>query len=265
MNDDHKKKIAEALKRSWTPERREALRQKRLGAANPFFGKTHTEEVRKQFSEQASGERNPFHGKKHDEATRERLSEQKQHRAIRLYKYGITDEIYAERIAAGFKWCGRHKDFLPSGQFSPSAKSMCRDCQSANAKKWRADNLSEQQAKGRAAYANNREQRRQYAKQLRAGLAPEERKRRTRKNALRTKYGVTQQWYVEQLAKQNGVCAICGEHAPTGKYAEYMAIDHDHQSGKPRGILCGGCNTGIGWLDKAEWVPKAMRYLQQFI
>lgn len=264
MDEDHKRKIAEALKRSWTPERREALRQKRLGAANPFFGKSHTEETRALFRENASGESNPFHGKTHDGATREVMSKKKKNRAIRLYKYGITDEEYADKLASGLKWCYGHKAFLPSEQFSPDSKGVCRECQAANSRQWRTKNADRSRELMKAHYERNKDKLRELASAAYHALSAEVKIQRARKNSLTTKYGITEEWYVMQLAKQGGGCAICGKHSPMGKYGKYMAVDHDHSTGKPRGVLCHKCNTGIGWLDKSEWVPKALQYLQQY-
>jgi Recombination endonuclease VII len=182
----------------------------------------------------------------------------------KLRKYGVTDETYRAQRLAGNKWCSNCRQFLTADRFSAEARGVCSECQKISAKKWHLANKERARAAMKASYQANIEENRRVAKEKYHALSPTEKKARGRKWSLKRKYGITEQWYVDQLAKQGGVCAICGEHAPTGKYAEYMAIDHDHQSGKPRGILCGGCNTGIGWLDKSEWVPKAMQYLQQF-
>ena len=73
------------------------------------------------------------------------------------------------------------------------------------------------------------------------------------------RYNITVNDLDELWIKQNGVCAICGMALDPEKYR----IDHDHNSGKVRGILCHSCNTGIGLLqDSPETLHNAARYLE---
>ena len=58
---------------------------------------------------------------------------------------------------------------------------------------------------------------------------------------LRTKFGITPVWYLAQYRHQNGKCAICKELAGN----KTMAVDHDHETGNPRGLLCIRCNALI--------------------
>lgn len=77
-------------------------------------------------------------------------------------------------------------------------------------------------------------------------------------------YGITIHEYDELLMKQNGVCAICGKpetHIQYGKFRP-LSVDHDHATGKVRGLLCTGCNRGIGFLrDDPKLLNKAAEYL----
>lgn len=60
-------------------------------------------------------------------------------------------------------------------------------------------------------------------------------------------YGLTVDQYDEMYAAQKGKCLICKElKNPYGQYR--MHIDHDHETGKVRGLLCGNCNSAIGLL-----------------
>jgi hypothetical protein len=73
------------------------------------------------------------------------------------------------------------------------------------------------------------------------------------------RYDITIDELDELWSKQSGCCAICGEALDTEKYR----IDHDHTSGKVRGILCHSCNTGIGLLqDSPKILFNAMEYLK---
>jgi Recombination endonuclease VII len=64
---------------------------------------------------------------------------------------------------------------------------------------------------------------------------------------------------VEFLEKQGGLCAICGKPDET---VRRMSLDHCHDTGKLRGMLCNGCNVGIGMLgDDPDRVLAAYNYL----
>lgn len=64
------------------------------------------------------------------------------------------------------------------------------------------------------------------------------------------------------FAEQNGCCAICGDHQ--SNQARSMAVDHCHETGRVRGLLCMKCNTGIGKLgDSPELLRKAIAYLEK--
>lgn len=72
---------------------------------------------------------------------------------------------------------------------------------------------------------------------------------------LRT-YGITPEEYAARIASQDGRCAICRQ--PMVK----PHVDHDHATGVVRGILCGGCNAGIGnFADDPLRLEAAIRYL----
>jgi hypothetical protein len=62
---------------------------------------------------------------------------------------------------------------------------------------------------------------------------------------LKYKYGLTPEDYDAKLAEQGGVCAICGK-SPTKRR---LHIDHCHETGRIRGLLCTGCNTRLGWYE----------------
>lgn len=66
---------------------------------------------------------------------------------------------------------------------------------------------------------------------------------------LKNKYGITVEDYDKMLMRQNGKCAICATREPGGSGKHFM-VDHDHSTGKVRGLLCGRCNRGIGILDE---------------
>jgi len=80
---------------------------------------------------------------------------------------------------------------------------------------------------------------------------------------LRNKFGITLDVYNKILEGQNGVCAICKDECLTGRQ---LAVDHDHKTGKVRGLLCMECNIGLGkFKDSSELLSKAISYLQKTI
>lgn len=81
---------------------------------------------------------------------------------------------------------------------------------------------------------------------------------------LRKRYNVTLDWYREQLAKQNNVCAICKrpESAVIRGKVIAMPVDHCHKTGRARGLLCTKCNRGLGLFnDDRDVLQAAIKYL----
>lgn len=72
-------------------------------------------------------------------------------------------------------------------------------------------------------------------------------------------YGITQGDYDDLWIAQGGLCAICRERSP-----KTLHVDHCHKTGKVRGLLCNGCNFGIGHLrDSVIILENAIRYLNK--
>jgi hypothetical protein len=69
--------------------------------------------------------------------------------------------------------------------------------------------------------------------------------------------------YQELFKAQNGKCACCGQCEASFK--RQLHVDHDHETGKVRGLLCTQCNPGIGYFqDSVERLEKAVAYLKKF-
>lgn len=86
---------------------------------------------------------------------------------------------------------------------------------------------------------------------------------------LRRKYGITLAQYDALFAAQGGVCALCKKGETTkrrkkGEGRERLAVDHCHDTGRVRGLLCFKCNTAIGALgDTEEAAQKVVDYLNK--
>lgn len=71
----------------------------------------------------------------------------------------------------------------------------------------------------------------------------------------RHRYGIEREAYEAMLADQGGVCAICGRD-------EKLVIDHDHETGEIRGLLCHRCNFALGAVeDDTAILANAIAYL----
>lgn len=81
------------------------------------------------------------------------------------------------------------------------------------------------------------------------------------KNRLWFRFKLTKEWYDEKLLEQDGRCAIC--RTPVGKIR--FCVDHDHKTGKIRGLLCRACNFAIhkGERDMG-WFSDALAYLKLY-
>ncbi len=86
---------------------------------------------------------------------------------------------------------------------------------------------------------------------------PERMKRHWRKQQLR-KHGITPEEFDEMAADQRGLCLVCEEKP------ERLYVDHDHATGKVRGLLCVNCNFALGHAkDSIEILHKLVRYLKR--
>lgn len=87
-----------------------------------------------------------------------------------------------------------------------------------------------------------------------------EMKNRAAKFAKRkAKYGLSKDQYLALLTAQNGTCNICGSWR-----GEDLRVDHDHDTGKVRSLLCEQCNSGLGMFkEDPERLRKAIEYLDR--
>jgi hypothetical protein len=82
------------------------------------------------------------------------------------------------------------------------------------------------------------------------------------------RYAITAKDYCAMFEAQNNVCAICGRpetsvDAKSGRTRK-LAVDHDHATGKVRGLLCHGCNLALGLLDDdLDRIMNVFHYIQK--
>ncbi len=82
---------------------------------------------------------------------------------------------------------------------------------------------------------------------------------------IQRRFGITQEQYEAILKKQDGLCAICSKPQGSGTNQDKrLAVDHDHKTGKIRGLLCTNCNPGLGFFkDDIVFLKRAIEYLER--
>lgn len=133
-------------------------------------------------------------------------------------------------------------------RMSAESRERHRETLRLRQQEWRKNNLELAKQLDRDRYAENKSGRRHYSRARR----------------LRANYGITLEQFDQMAAEQKYACAICGEHpAPVGKHnRDTLNVDHDHSTGKVRGLLCVSCNLGLGnFGENPARLLRAMDYL----
>jgi hypothetical protein len=169
------------------------------------------------------------------------------------------------------KTCTKCQQTKEDDAFNKDSRSIdglawwCKDCSRAQSKKYRSEHLEERRAVERARRTDtDRERARNYyhehRKEYKAYITahPEVHRR----SALKTFYKLTMEEYDKMLIEQDGKCAIC--ETPQEELKKPLVVDHDHNTGAVRGLLCPNCNHGLGrFKDSLDTVRKAVLYLEQ--
>lgn len=125
--------------------------------------------------------------------------------------------------------CGESKptaDFYPTVKLKRGHYATCRTCWDKRSRIYRNTHKESCQKTRRKWAESNREKK--------ALL--------TKKSALKTRYGMTLEGLNSLFLEQNGKCAIC-----QASFAiDLLKVDHCHKTNKIRGLLCNGCNVGLG-------------------
>lgn len=132
------------------------------------------------------------------------------------------------------RWCPDCAEFKNTGDFQSEKSSYCKKCVSKRGKKWVKNN------KKRV-------------------------KENSRKNHLNSTYGITPEEYDQMLQDQGGVCPLCfrtPEEAHNN--GRYFCVDHDHATGRVRGLLCSVCNSSLHAVEMFPyWASRAEVYLRE--
>ena len=157
--------------------------------------------------------------------------------------------------------CGETKplnEFHRAAAMRDGHRNECKACWKIICKKRYAKNRDEHIAKVQEWRRRNPEKydsyRKRYIAENRERIAIEE-----RKGHLRRKYGLTLEEYDFLRLAQGDRCLICGAGEEGG-----LHVDHDHKTGRVRGLLCGKCNKAIGLLrEDPALFDAASAYLQR--
>lgn len=123
-------------------------------------------------------------------------------------------------------------------------------------RKYRKENKEKVRKAGRKYYKENPEKYKE--RRLRY-------KGKMRDTYLKRNYGITLIEYNLLLKKQDYKCAICGSKDPKGFSKENLSVDHNHKTGKVRGLLCQPCNMFLGLIkDDKNILSKTIKYLEEF-
>lgn len=161
-------------------------------------------------------------------------------------------------IVDGHIRCSDCGEFKTTDQFQPSIVSrgcgVCRPCKQ-KAKKVYNENNREKTNAARTLHRKNNLEKHKETRRVHYQKNPE-----TYRRYNLDRYGVSPEEYDAMLSDQGGGCACCG--AKTNKNGKRLFVDHCHESGIIRGILCMKCNSGIGSLgDSVEGLRRALAYL----
>jgi len=87
-------------------------------------------------------------------------------------------------------------------------------------------------------------------------------KERLNRSRVLRKFGLSIEDFKKISDEQKGLCKIC--RLPPNGNNEYLSVDHNHATGKIRGLLCSTCNSGLGYFkDSANYLRAAADYLDR--
>lgn len=152
--------------------------------------------------------------------------------------------------------CGKVKsisEFCKDKRAADGLTYWCKDCRNQHNREY----LKANPEKAKEHNDKWKERRKEYYKR------PENAKK-LRNSHLKRNFNITVEDYEKMFEDQNGVCAICGKPEICDRN-DNLCIDHDHVTGKIRGLLCNKCNRALGYfLDDPKIILSAYNYLIKY-
>ena len=160
------------------------------------------------------------------------------------------------------KCCSKCGALKPQSLFGKKT-AKCNPCRSRETIEWQRLNKDKYNAKQRRYYAKSPPPV-DYAEQW-ARMSPEAKAKKSARQKityLKRQYDLTPQEWDRLYEAQGGVCALCRIPGRLGKHGK-LHVDHDHVTGRIRGLLCTPCNVSLGILgDLPEKFERVMRFLR---
>ena len=160
--------------------------------------------------------------------------------------------------------CGENKPRTEYNKEHGRERAYCKICHRAAVAKWQSDNREHQREYHAQWCKDNPDKVREYAKKNYHNRSEESKAKKaiySRKRVLESRYGITQKDWDRMHDDQGGLCALCRIPGRTGKHGKF-AVDHNHDTGQVRGLLCTTCNVAIGALGETrENLQRAVDYV----
>ena len=129
--------------------------------------------------------------------------------------------------------------------------------EAAHKKQYRQDNRAKISLRQKKYREEHKAEASLYNKQYR-----QKHKAKARHGNLVRKYGIGLKEYDELFITQEGCCAICGTHQT--ELSRALVVDHNHETGEIRGLLCHKCNLTLGYVnDNIRVLINAIKYLEK--
>lgn len=171
---------------------------------------------------------------------------------------------YPARVIPVWKRCSLCKETRLAAEFRPDERmltglaSRCRPCDTlrlvaaiaANPQKWKDANARYRIKHRERIWEQDRQRRKSRPKEWEA-------------RHLRRKFGITAEQRQQMLDAQGGRCAICRTDNPGTR--TYWHVDHDHVTGRNRGLLCHSCNVTLGKVkESTDTLRRMIAYLEAY-
>ena len=162
------------------------------------------------------------------------------------------------------KACNNCGDVKPLDAFYANPRGRgglrpeCKECTKRRRREWYIENSKREVERVRQWALANPDK---IAERIVAARGSAQKRLSDRKSYLKRKYGMTIADYDRMHDEQGGVCAICSEPRPEERT---LHVDHDHETGVIRGLLCFRCNNALGdFREEYDLFQRAADYLDR--